>query len=63
MSLAQLIGPNVLGSLLTGRYCHPREEQRIVLFLDLVGTGIAERIGNARFHALLSENSLASPRW
>jgi adenylate cyclase len=56
MSIAQLIGPNVLGSLLTGRYYHPREEQRIVLFLDLVGsTGIAERIGNVRFHALLSE--------
>ena len=43
-SIAQLIGPNVLASLLTGRYYHPREEQRIVLFLDLVGsTGIAER--------------------
>jgi adenylate cyclase len=55
-SIIQLIGPNVLGSLLTGRYYHPREEQRIVLFLDLVGsTGIAERIGNVRFHALLSE--------
>jgi len=55
-SIAQLIGPKVLGSLLTGRYYHPREEQRIVLFLDLVGsTGIAEGIGNVRFHALLSE--------
>jgi len=55
-SIAQLIGPNVLGSLLTGRYYHPREEQRVVLFLDLVGsTAIAERIGNVRFHALLSE--------
>lgn len=55
-TIAQLIGPNVLGSLLTGRYYHPREEQRIVLFLDLVGsTAIAERIGNVRFHALLSE--------
>jgi adenylate cyclase len=55
-SIAQLIGPGVLGSLLTGRYYHPREEQRIVLFVDLVGsTGIAERIGNVRFHAFLSE--------
>jgi adenylate cyclase len=55
-SITQVIGPNVLGSLLTGRYYHPREEQRIVLFLDLVGsTGIAESIGNIRFHALLSE--------
>jgi adenylate cyclase len=55
-SIAQLIGPGVLGSLLTGRYYHPREEQRIILFLDLIGsTGIAERMGNVRFHALLSE--------
>jgi adenylate cyclase len=56
LSVAQLIGPNVLASLLVGRYYRPREEQRIVLFLDLVGsTGIAERIGNVRFHAMLSE--------
>jgi adenylate cyclase len=56
MSVAQLIGPNILGSLLAGRYYQPREEQRIVLFLDLVGsTSIAERIGNVRFHAMLSE--------
>jgi adenylate cyclase len=55
-SVAQLIGPNVLASLLTGRYYHPREEQRVVLFLDLVGsTAIAEGIGNVGFHALLSE--------
>ncbi|HEX5078576.1 MAG TPA: adenylate/guanylate cyclase domain-containing protein [Geminicoccaceae bacterium] len=55
-SIVQLIGPNVLGSLLTGRYYRPREEQRIVLFLDLMNsTGIAEDIGNVRFHALLSE--------
>lgn len=56
MSVAQLIGPNTLGSLLLGRYYRPREEQRIVLFLDLVdSTGAAERIGDLRFHALLSE--------
>jgi hypothetical protein len=55
-SIAQVIGPNVLGNLLTGRYYHPREERRIVLFLDLVGsTAIAEDIGNVRFHALLSD--------
>jgi adenylate cyclase len=55
-SIVQVIGPNILGSLLTGRYYHPREEQRIVVFLDLVGsTGIAEDVGNVRFHALLSE--------
>jgi adenylate cyclase len=56
LSIAQLIGPNILGSLLTGRYYHPREEQRIVLFLDIIGsTRLAERIGNVRFHAMLSD--------
>ena len=56
LSIAQLIGPRVLVSFLTGRYYHPREEERIVVFLDLVGsTTIAERLGNIRFHALLAE--------
>jgi adenylate cyclase len=56
MSVAQLIGPNILASLVVGRYYYPREEQRIVLFLDLVGsTSVAERVGNVRFHAMLSE--------
>jgi adenylate cyclase len=56
LSIAQLIGPNILGSLLTGRYYHPREEQRIVLFLDIIdSTRVAERIGNVRFHAMLAD--------
>src|SRR5262245_5738210 len=56
MSVAQLIGPNTLASLLAGRYYHPREEERIVVFLDLVGsTSIAERVGDVQFHAMLSE--------
>jgi adenylate cyclase len=55
-SIAQVIGPNVLTNLLTGRYYRPREEQRIVVVLDLIdSTGIAERIGNVQFHALLSD--------
>jgi adenylate cyclase len=34
----------------------PREEERIVAFIDLVdSTAVAERIGNVRFHGLLSE--------
>jgi len=56
LSIIQLIGPRVLVNLLTGRYYRPREEQRIVLFLDLVGsTAMAERMGNVGFHALLSD--------
>jgi adenylate cyclase len=56
LSIIQLIGPRVLVNLLSGRYYRPREEERIVLFLDLVGsTAIAERTGNVGFHALLSD--------
>jgi adenylate cyclase len=56
MTIVQLIGPGVLGKLLIGHYHRPREEQRIVMFLDLAGsTRIAEQIGNVRFHALLAD--------
>jgi hypothetical protein len=42
MLIIQLIGPNILGNLLIGRYYQPREEERIILSLDLAGsTGIA----------------------
>jgi adenylate cyclase len=48
--------PAVLGSVVVGRFDVPREERRIVTFIDLVGsTGIAERLGSVRFHAFLSE--------
>jgi adenylate cyclase len=55
-SIVQLIGLGTLGNLLTARYYRPRQEQRIVLFLDMVGaTDIAERIGDVRFYAMLSD--------
>jgi adenylate cyclase len=39
-----------------GRFEYPREEQRIVTFIDLVGsTGIAESLGSVRFYSLLSD--------
>jgi adenylate cyclase len=43
-------------AVIFGRFEYPREEQRIVTFIDLVGsTGIAERLGSVRFYALLSD--------
>jgi len=49
-------GPGVLWKLLTGKYHHPREEERIFMFLDLKSsTTIAERLGPRRFFELLSE--------
>jgi adenylate cyclase len=54
-----LLGMPVLVSLLMGRYHQPREEQRIVLFLDLIGsTRLAETIGDRAFHQFLSQVSL-----
>jgi len=53
--LRGLLGPRVLTSLVTGRYHQPQDEDRIVLFLDLIGsTRIAETIGDKRFHRLLN---------
>src|SRR4029077_18895344 len=44
------------GDVIVGRFSAPSEEQRIVAFLDLVGsTGIAERLGSVRYHAFLSD--------
>jgi adenylate cyclase len=44
------------GTVIVGRFSAPREEQRIVAFIDLVGsTGIAERLGSVRYHAFLSD--------
>ncbi len=55
-TIVQLLGPGVVGKLLTGYYHRPREERRIVMFLDLAdSTRIAEQIGNVRFHALLAD--------
>jgi adenylate cyclase len=49
-------GPGVLWKLITGRYYHPREEERIFMFLDLrSSTSIAERLGHRRFFELLRE--------
>jgi len=54
--LRGLLGPRVLSSLVTGRYHQPQDENRIVLFLDLIGsTRIAEAIGDKRFHRLLNQ--------
>ena len=54
-ALDRLLGGGVLVGLLTGRYHHPRREERIFLFADLQrSTGIAERLGELRYHAFLN---------
>jgi adenylate cyclase len=51
LASARLAGSD---ALIVGRFDDPQEEQRIVTFMDLVGsTGIAESLGSVRFYALL----------
>lgn len=56
IALIRLMGFRVLRNLVSGRYHRPFEEDRIFLFLDLVGsTTIAERIGHLRYHSFLHD--------
>ncbi len=54
-TLRALLGADTLNSLLTGRYHWPRREERIVMFLDVVGsTQLAERLGDIEFLGFLN---------
>ncbi|MGZ8253480.1 MAG: adenylate/guanylate cyclase domain-containing protein [Burkholderiaceae bacterium] len=56
LALIRLLGTRVLRNLLSGRYRRPFEEQRIFLFIDLVGsTTMAEKIGHLRYHSFLRD--------
>jgi adenylate cyclase len=49
-------GPGVLWKLMSGRYYHPREEERVFMFMDLnSSTTIAEQLGHRRFFEFLRE--------
>ncbi|MBM6595862.1 adenylate/guanylate cyclase domain-containing protein [Microvirga pudoricolor] len=54
MRMRDLIGGEMFFNLLIGRYHKPVEEERIFLFIDLVGsTSIAERMGPMRYQEFL----------
>jgi adenylate cyclase len=56
IELGLLLGFGTLKNLLTGRYVQPRREQRTFLLIDMRdSTGLAERLGPVRFHALLND--------
>ncbi len=62
--LDRLLGRGVLANFIVGRYHKPREEERIFLFLDLVGsTALAERLGGPRFMDMLNRlyHDIADP--
>lgn len=53
-TIDRFLGRGVLVGLLSGRYHHPRHEQRVFLFADLAdSTPLAQRLGDLRFHRLL----------
>jgi adenylate cyclase len=55
LTTARLLGPRTVASFITGRYHRPRQEDRIVLFVDLVGsTRLAEQLGDAKFLGFLN---------
>jgi class 3 adenylate cyclase len=53
--LTRLVGGRILLNFILGRYRRPTREQRVLLFLDLVGsTTLAESMGELRMHQLLT---------
>lgn len=63
-AVSRKMGPGVLRSWLLGRYHHPRQEERVFLFLDLKGsTTLAEQLGDLKFSALIRDffSDLAEP--
>lgn len=53
--MRRIIGPRVLRNFILGRYYRPVREDRVFLFLDLVGsTALTGRLGSLGVHALIS---------
>jgi adenylate cyclase len=56
LQMNRKIGPGNMFKLLIGRYHTPRDEKRIFMFLDLVGsTAIAEQLGHKDYSRLLRQ--------
>ena len=54
VQLDRLLGPGILLGYVTGRYHHPRREERIFMFLDLKGsTSIADRLEADKYFGFL----------
>lgn len=55
LQVSDKYGPGVFAKFLIGKYYHPKEEERIFMFLDLNNsTQLAEKLGNIRFFTMLS---------
>jgi adenylate cyclase len=64
LQVSDKFGPGILWKFLTGKYYHPRQEERIFMFLDLrSSTTIAEKMNSKKFFGLLKEvyNDITEP--
>ncbi len=56
LQVSQKFGPGMLWKFITGKYHHPKEEERIFLFVDLRdSTTIAEQLGHLKFSRLIQD--------
>jgi adenylate cyclase len=56
LEMRALLGGKVVANTFLGRYAAPREEQRIFLLVDMVGSSaIAASLGDKRYHGFLDE--------
>ncbi len=56
VQMNRMVGANVLRYFITGAYHHPKQEERVFLFLDLKGsTKLTETLGSAKYYALLRQ--------
>lgn len=64
LQVSDKFGPGVLWKFITGKYYHPRQEERIFMFLDLrSSTTIAEKMSSENFFGLLKDvyNDVTEP--
>ena len=64
LQVSDKFGPGILWKFITGKYYHPRQEERIFMFLDLrSSTTIAEKMNSKKFFGLLKEiyNDITEP--
>jgi len=56
LQVSDKFGPGNLWKFLTGKYYHPRQEERVFMFLDLKSsTTIAEKMNSKKFFSLMKE--------
>lgn len=56
MEMERMVGSRMFRRFLTGRYVHPKREDRVVMFMDLAGsTTLTEQLGDRRYFDMLND--------